>query len=786
MTAAPLILLCLAYIAGLLASAIPGGRYGLLVLGIGAGIGVFLKLPGYLRCLKAGLKPAFFIAAGALALIAAFYLQLRLPQPQTDDISHYIAPTTGIGEQPAVTVLGKVTSTPRLTRSNKVQFWFDVTQLNELVGSADPIATVPPTSRTQPVSGKLYVTVPLLQGTGVHPGRRLSISGELYKPEPPKNPGAFDFQAYLASRGSFAGLRGEQVYFLSETREEGWGLWRVQRRIVRSQVRWLGVPHGPLVSAIVLGRRVVDLSIEVRDRFIQVGLAHVLAASGFHVALILSLVRLLTRPLSERLQFGAGSAVLMLYVILTGGSASVSRAAIMGFAALLAPLLQKQVKPLGSLLLAATILLLLQPGWIWDLGFQLSFLATLGLLVTVPSIVERLDWLPVTIASALAVPIAATIWTLPLQLYVFHVVSPYSIAVNLITTPLVSAITIGGFISAIAGAIWPLAGSALAWLLYYPVEGLLEIVEFFANLPGNSVATGALSIAQVVLLYTTIAAIWVIPWLQRQRRWGLGVLFAIALVVTPTLHAKATVVQMTVLATPRDPVLVIQNRGQVALVNSGDDRTTQFTILPFFRQQAIARLDWAISTAPVSSNTGWHQLFDRLDIALFSAPEPSPEEGDLLSHEAILHDLEQFEGSYEPLREDETLKFGAIAVRPISFEPMVVELQFDGQTWLWLGNLDPSQQNRWLGAGILPGSRPESSLDVLWWSGDQVTPYLLDALQPEVAIAASEEIDPATATLLEQKNIRIYITGLEGAVRWTPTQGFESHGAIAEDRIPWI
>ncbi|MCZ0902100.1 ComEC/Rec2 family competence protein, partial [Microcoleus sp. HI-ES] len=97
-------------------------------------------------------------------------------------------------------------------------------------------------------------------------------------------------------------------------------------------------------------------------------------------------------------------------------------AALMGFGTLFALVLNRQVKPLGLLLIAATILLLVNPLWIWDLGFQLSFLATLGLIVTTPPLMAKLDWMPPAIASIVVVPIAASVWVLPLLLYVFSVV----------------------------------------------------------------------------------------------------------------------------------------------------------------------------------------------------------------------------------------------------------------------------------------------------------------------------------------------------------------------------
>ncbi|NJN29866.1 MAG: ComEC/Rec2 family competence protein [Synechococcales cyanobacterium RM1_1_8] len=132
-----------------------------------------------------------------------------------------------------------------------------------------------------------------------------------------------------------------------------------------------------------------------------------------------------------------GSGTLLGMLLLTGVQPSVLRAVLMGLGALTALVMRRKTKPLGALILTAVLLLLFNPLWIWDLGFQLSFLATLGLLVTVPPLMGRLDWLPTLFAGAIAIPLAATLWTLPLQLYHFGVAAPYGILVNLLVTPLV-------------------------------------------------------------------------------------------------------------------------------------------------------------------------------------------------------------------------------------------------------------------------------------------------------------------------------------------------------------
>jgi competence protein ComEC len=438
MTQSSSVILCIAYILGLLSTAVSWGGYAIVAVGIGTAA----VLPRFWRV---GPKVGWWILAGIVGLLATLYLQVRTPQPAANDISKFVSDS--IHQEQVVTVHGKVASTPRLTRSQRGQFWLEATQIDE-IKVTDELANV-----AQSVTGKLYVTVPLLQVTGLYPGQAIAVSGNLYKPKSATNPGSFDFRKFLEQEGTFAGISGQQISFPIAEKRRHWGWWVIRQRIVRSQVRFLGSPEGPLAASMVLGSKAVNLPYDIRDSFIQVGLAHALAASGFQTSLILSLLLALTKRLSPKVQVGWGVGALIIFLGLTGLQPSVLRAVVMGFGALIALAMRRKVKPLSSLLIAATLLLIFNPIWIWDLGFQLSFLATLGLLVTVPPLIKRLDWMPPAIACLIAVPIAASVWTLPLQLHVFSIVPVYSLVVNILTTPLISVISIGGIISALIGLI---------------------------------------------------------------------------------------------------------------------------------------------------------------------------------------------------------------------------------------------------------------------------------------------------------------------------------------------
>jgi competence protein ComEC len=745
------VILCLSFILGLLSTTITMPWCQVVILVV-TGVGTIV-LP---RVWRSGPKQKLWLLAGGIALLASLYLQLRTPHPAKTDISRFIPDSKITAQQQSVTVQGRVDSLPRLTRSQKAQFWLEVTQLN---GINNPTQA---SDRGNHVTGKLYVTVPLLQATGLYPGQLINISGKLYQPEPAANPGGFDFKAYLAQRGCFAALQGQSIDFSQQAPPPKWGMWQVQQQIVRSQIHWLDSPTAPLISSMVMGSRAVDLPYDIKDQFKQVGLAHALAASGFQTSLILAVILSLTRNRSPRLQFALGTTALTIFVGLTGLEPAVLRAALMGMGALLALVMKRQVKPLGSLLLIATLLLIWNPLWIWNLGFQLSFLATMGLMVTVPPLAKKLDWLPTAIVPLIAVPIAAYLWTTPLLLHTFGVLSPYSIPANIITAPLISIISIGGIISALAAVIWSPAGSALAWLLAYPTQALLMVVEFFSHLSGNQYATGAIPTLATIAIYGLFALVWLRPWWK--QHWWMAGLMTIVFISTPTWQTSASSLRVTVFAT-EFPVMVVQDGKQVGLVNSGDEATALYTVLPFLQRAGINQIDWAIATdSYVGIRNGWTKILEQIPVKAFYDSVPPKDAS--VSVQMVRSQLTG-RSDYQALSPNQPMQTGTVAVQLLNTEPIVLQLQMSQQRWLLFGEMTPPQQQELAKTKQLPQA------EVLWWTGEFLDSGLLAIVRPQVAIATAA-IDQTTASQLRQNKTQTYLTRHDGAIQWIANQGFES------------
>lgn len=721
---------CLAFILGLLFTAVPYGGWVLLSVGVLAAL-IFSRI------WKTLLHPRLWLVAGVIAWLATVYFQLRIPQPQPHDISRLLSPHE---DSLNVLVAGEVSSLPRLTRNQKAQFWLQAQQ-------------IAPIGDGKPVTGKVYVTVPPDQATNLHPGQWVGVSGSLYLPKPAANPTGFDFQEFLQKEGSFAGLRGDRVELQQDSKS--WGWWQIQRRIVQAQQTSLGTPEGALVSAMVLGGRAVDLPHDVKDAFVRVGLAHALAASGFQTSLILGVGLALTRRFSERVQCVVGSLALASFVGLAGFQPAVLRAALMGFGGLVALGLNRKVKPLGAMLLTATILLVVNPLWIWDLGFQLSFLATLGLLVTVPPLTKRLDWLPAAIAPLVAVPIAAYLWTLPLQLGAFGVLSPYSIPANLITTPFISLISLGGMASALVAIVWTEGGSGLAWLLKYPTQALIAIVHGFNQLPGNAYAIGTISIVTVLILYGLLSLSSFHRWWQ--RRWWIAFTASLVLLLLP-LWAGANLTTVTILAANRESVMVVRDRGRVLALGGDDAKTAQFTLLPYLQKNGMNQIDWAIALDSHSA-ANWHTVAQTLPVKYLLQPPFIPVK--LQTEQKKAHSQPIF----TPLTLNQPVKVGSTQIQLLSADPAIAQFTIRDKTWLWVDKFKPEQAKEILTTLQLPRTH------VLWWTGSSIQPEIVAAAQPEVAIASAQKVEPETIRYFQQQAIPLAITGQDGAIQWTPSEG---------------
>ena len=648
-----------------------------------------------------------WLMGGLIAIFAVVYLEIRTPYPSANDISHLLKNNV----VNSIKITGSIISEIRLNRRENLQFWLEVKEFS--------LKNLP----TEKSAGKLYVTLPNLAENQVYPGQKITVKGLLYRPRRANNPNAFDFANYLARQGAFAGLKGEIII---NKKSPTWGVWQIRQRIVEAQIQGLGQEKGTLLSSITLGRQAVNLPAKITDLFIKTGLAHILAASGFHVSILLGFVLTITRNLSPKKQFIIAVTILIIYGTLTGLQPSVMRAILMGIGALIGLLYNRQVNSLGSLLLAATILLLWQPLWIWDLGFQLSFLATLGLIITVPLLKNKIDYFPNLIAEPIAISLAATLWTMPLLMFTFNSIALYNIPINIITTPLVTLISLGGVFTAFLGLIYPPLASIGASILYYPLKLLLQITHFFSLLPFSTYSTGKLSLGVMLIIYICLTLICFNIWFR--QRWHLIGLFILTLILIPIIYQHLTLTQVTVLATKSQPVIIIQNRGNTLLINGEEPATARYTVLPFLRQEGINQIQGAIT---VNNSAQFSTISESIPIK-------------------------------KTLNLSQSEKFNLGEITGQLIEKNLFKFQVKNQSWLWIVNpkipVNLSQKLNPL---------------VLLWQGSNLDKQWLESIRPQTAIAVTNNLSRNAKNQLRKARIKTYWTGRDGAIQWTAKNGFQ-------------
>jgi len=213
-----------------------------------------------------------------------------------------------------------------------------------------------------------------------------------------------------------------------------------------------------------------------------------------------------------KLTVATGMGIVLIYTFMTGLGASVIRAALMLLLILAGKLIDRDAHSVSLLALVAMLMLIYNPAFINDVGFQLSFIVTFGILTTANVIFARFkdskipDWL----TGAILIPIVAQIWVAPVQMFYFNTFSTYSVFANVFSMPFLSVISFGGFISSIIAIFTPFTDKicmVMDFVLNYILHILVFISNFFANMSHSLLTTTHPNIFQIFIYYTIILLI---------------------------------------------------------------------------------------------------------------------------------------------------------------------------------------------------------------------------------------------------------------------------------------
>ena len=358
-------------------------------------------------------------------------------------------------------------------------------------------------------------------------GTRLTAVGLL---ETPPEFEKFSYKEYLARQNIHSIMRRPRL----EVLETGQGspfyhaIYALKAKAQTAINQILPDPQAGLLSAILLGNR-HNMPDDVVETFRVAGISHIIAISGLHVAVLIGVLVAVTTPfLSRRAALPLILAILAAYTIMVGASPSVMRAAIMGSIYLLAAGFGgRPVFAPAVLMATALIITLINPLLLWDVGFQLTFMAVLGLLLYAQPLMQwgqarvgngRFSpFVNSFIIAPIAITVVIQILTTPLVIFYFGRWSLVSIPANLLTLPaLPPTIILGGLGTLIRMAI-PALGQFLGWMAWIPLTWMLSIAHFFAAVPG-ALLYMEINTSGVLLIYSAIGLLTWWGRLAREKR----------------------------------------------------------------------------------------------------------------------------------------------------------------------------------------------------------------------------------------------------------------------------
>jgi competence protein ComEC len=351
-------------------------------------------------------------------------------------------------------------------------------------------------------------------------GDLILLNSKIVKISGPENPNAFNPAAYFALSNVY-----HQTYVRSKnTKRIGQNKGNIAYQLLIDWRKYLssvferhlsGSPNEKAVaSALVLGVR-SEFSSDLKNAYADTGATHVLSVSGLHVGLVAGLLGWLIKRIKRKKmdRFSQREIAILLafiwfYVLLTGASASVLRSGLMFSFVILATLVRRKISVYNSLASSAFALLCLEPKFLYDIGFQLSYLALFGIVFFHPYIYKLLffknkfaDWA----WNLTAVGFAAQLATLPLGLFYFHQFPTYFWLSGLAVIPLSTVALYSGIALLVCDWI-PVLGYLAGWLTYCSIAIMNACIFAIQSLPFAVISGFWLGLSEMLLLYTAIFA----------------------------------------------------------------------------------------------------------------------------------------------------------------------------------------------------------------------------------------------------------------------------------------
>lgn len=449
----------------------------------------------------------------------------------------------------------------------------------------------------KPIKMKAYIK----SSEKIEYGDLIYAEGEILVFEPRRNPGGWNEALYMKTRGIeykfFGNMLGTQPY----KRNVLSILFNVKDQWIKIYDTLLPPKQSAILKTMILGDK-NGLDQEQKLMYQQAGISHILAISGLHISIIAVLLWWIFNSLkiSNSISTFSILSILWIYCILTGLSVSTVRAVLMITVVLLGKIFRRTHDIYTSIALAAFIILIQQPLFLWDAGFQLSFGAVLGLIFLGP-VFNKIFWLPKFIREALSPTMAAGLATLPIVSYHFYYVSLIGFILNLLIVPLAAFVVWFGFLGGILGFFWISGAKFAVGIVYYILCFYEWISKLFIQLPFANLITGVSGIWEIAGYYIILSILIFYCSYKRIYNFAHRLLYCIpilCILLWITVLAAPKSFELTVLDVGQGDAIAIHAKNNKHFLIDGGEKDAQRVLIPYLHYKGIISLDAIFLTHP--------------------------------------------------------------------------------------------------------------------------------------------------------------------------------------------
>lgn len=468
----------------------------------------------------------------------------------------------------------------------------------------------------RPASGKVRVTLRRSGEVRLDSGDRVMVSGQLVPVAGPTNPHGWDGRLYWYARGVYWELR-EAVLLRHAPNPRRPLAVTVRRRLEESLELCLPAHQVGLMRALLLGDR-SGLHPALYQQARRAGIAHLFAVSGLHVGMVGAAAAQLAVGMGAKgCSLAVGMVAILGYGAICGASPSIVRSGSMYLSGWLLRPIYKENALLISLCLSAFLILLLWPGWLASVGFQLSFGAVLGIVLWAGHLEQWLSFLPRRAAQTIAVTTAVQLMTTPAVAYHFGEVSFSGLLVNPVAMPLALVGVMGGLMVALCGVFLPLLGALGGRMVSLILTALSACAQLGSRLPFSAVPVRMWSAPEFVLYF---AALGLLFSRLAYRRYLAAILVAL-LLIWPHLTPQTGMEVIFFDVGHGDAILFRVEGGPTLLVDTGPggpSPAAHYSIIPYLRALGVGHIDvLAITHAHDDHYGGAQAILEQIPCRLF-------------------------------------------------------------------------------------------------------------------------------------------------------------------------